>query len=71
MNIDNKSGIGKLIATWAFKYALKPNLDKESFIYKIFDKIVYSKLRDIFGGKVAKLVSGGAALNKEIYQFFL
>ncbi len=71
MNIDNKSGIGKLIATWAFKYALKPNLDKESFIYKIFDKIVYSKLRDIFGGKVAKLVSGGAALNKEIYQFFI
>ncbi len=71
MNIDNKSALSKLIAKLSFNYALKKNLDKNCFIYKIFNKIVYSKLREIFGGRVTKLVSGGAALNQDIYQFFV
>ncbi len=71
MSIDDKSGFSKLIAKLAFNYALKQNLNKKSFIYKIFDKIAYSKIRAIFGNRVEKLVSGGASLNKEIYQFFV
>jgi long-chain acyl-CoA synthetase len=70
INIDSKPFISKFIAKNAFSYAMQNNIDKNSFLYKVFDKIVYSKLRDIFGGRISKLVSGGAPLNKEITQFF-
>jgi long-chain acyl-CoA synthetase len=36
----------------------------------VFDKLVYSKLRDRFGGRLRFLVSGGAALNPETARFF-
>ncbi|MAC82665.1 MAG: AMP-dependent synthetase [Arcobacter sp.] len=71
VNIDKKSFIGRTIATCAFEYALSDEFDKNSFLFKIYDKIVYSKLRDIFGSKLTKLISGGAPLSKQIYQFFV
>lgn len=71
LNISTKPFISRLLASSAFKYALSSEIDKESIKFKIFDKIVYSKLRNIFGGRISKLVSGGAALDKTIYQFFL
>ena len=70
-NIALKPFISRKIASSAFEYALDENIDKNSFLYKIYDKIVYSKLREIFGGRINKLVSGGAPLDKTIYQFFI
>jgi long-chain acyl-CoA synthetase len=69
--ISQKPFISKIIASFAFSYALKENLNKNSILFKIFDKIVYSKFREIFGSKLEKLVSGGAPLSKEIAQFFV
>lgn len=71
MNVENKTGLGKIIVNAAFNYAHRENLNKDSILFTIYDRIVYSKLRAIFGDNVSKLVSGGAALNKEIYQFFV
>ena len=71
MNIAAKPLISRLIATAAFNYAMQTHIDKYSLKYKIFDKLVYSKLRDIFGGRVDKLVTGGAPLVTDIYQFFV
>ncbi|WP_139978357.1 AMP-dependent synthetase/ligase [Nocardioides litoris] len=36
----------------------------------LFDKLVFSKVRDRFGGRVRFFISGSAALNAEIAQFF-
>ncbi len=36
----------------------------------LFDKLVYSKVRDRFGGRVRFFISGAAALNKDIAEFF-
>lgn len=69
--ISEKPFISKMIASFAFSYALKENLNKNSILFKIFDKIVYSKFREIFGSRLEKLVSGGAPLSKEITQFFV
>jgi long-chain acyl-CoA synthetase len=69
--IAEKPFISKMIASFAFSYALKENLNKNSVLFKIFDKIVYSKFREIFGSRLEKLVSGGAPLSKEIAQFFV
>lgn len=69
--ISQKPLISRLIAGFAFKYALKEDIDKNSIVYKILDKIVYSKLREIFGSRITKLISGGAPLSKEIALFFV
>jgi long-chain acyl-CoA synthetase len=36
----------------------------------LFDRLVYSKLRDVFGGKLKFAVSGGAALGERLGHFF-
>lgn len=71
INILAKPLISRIIATLAFEYALKEDINKKSILFKIYDKVVYSKLREIFGSRVTKLVSGGAPLPKEIAQFFV
>lgn len=37
--------------------------------YKFFDSVVFSKVRDRFGGNLRYAFSGGAALSKEVAQF--
>ena len=49
----------------------KKNTLLESFLSKIFIKLILeNKIKNIFGGKVKILISGGAALNSDIGVFF-
>jgi len=41
-----------------------------NFQRNLFDKLVYSKIRERFGGRVRFFISGAAALNSDIAQFF-
>ena len=68
--ISEKKGISRFIAYAAFKRALEKR-DDFSLLDTLYDKLVYSKLRESFGGELEILVTGGASLNKEIYQFFV
>ena len=52
------------------KYTLKVTNPSTERKYKRFDRIVFSKLRERTGGRVKFFVSGGAALSKEIEEFF-
>lgn len=70
-NIAAKPLISRTIASLAFSYAMRYDIDKNSFTYKLFDKLVYVKLREIFGDRLGKLVSGGAPLNKDVCNFFV
>lgn len=38
--------------------------------HKIFDKIIFSKIRDRFGGRMQYMCSGGAAAGVPVLQFF-
>ena len=38
--------------------------------HAVFDRLVYSKLRDVFGGQVKWAISGGAALGDRLGHFF-
>jgi len=38
--------------------------------HRLFDKLVFSKVRDRFGGRVRFFISGSAALNREVAEWF-
>jgi long-chain acyl-CoA synthetase len=38
--------------------------------HKVFDRLVYSKIRDRFGGRVRFFISGAAAMNRDIAEWF-
>ncbi|MBV6478456.1 MAG: Long-chain-fatty-acid--CoA ligase FadD15 [Ignavibacteria bacterium] len=44
--------------------------DKSSFKWKLFDRLVYKKIREKTGGEIRFFVSGGGALNSHIGRFF-
>lgn len=72
--IENEvAGIKKFLARKCFNYALdhKPAKAHNKFLYGIFDKLMYSKLRQKMGGKLKAVICGGAPLSEDIYRFFI
>ena len=68
--VFEKKGLSLLLASAAFNRALNKK-DDFSLFDALYDKLVYSKFRESFGGELEILVTGGASLNKDIYQFFV
>ena len=72
-SVEDAGGTKKAIFNWATsvgdKYA-KGQRGLVSLQHKIADKLVFSKLRERFGGRVNLFVSGGAALPAEVGNFF-
>lgn len=72
---DKLTGFKKKIFDHSVKLAEKYELDGANGMWyelqrKVCDKLVYSKWREAFGGKVVCIVSGGAALNPKIERVF-
>lgn len=68
------SGLKKNLYYWAIYLAEEydPEHPPTGFMalkYKIADKLIYSKIRALFGGNLKGLTSGGAALPPEIFRF--
>ncbi len=54
----------------ALKFAGKPVPLPLKLQHALFDKLVFSKIRARFGGRVRFFISGSAALNREIAEWF-
>lgn len=50
---------------------LKRKTGKSSLKLKLLDKVVFKKIRDRFGGRLQYAITGSAAMNPEIAQFFI
>ncbi len=65
------SGLKKILYYWAINMA--ENYDPENppskLKLKIADKLVYSKIRELFGGRLFGMNAGGAALSPNIARF--
>jgi long-chain acyl-CoA synthetase len=72
-----QSAVKKFVAGWALatgarnRAALARGERPSSLLWKLADKLFYSKLRASFGGRVTHYVSGGAPLGMENAQWFL
>ena len=69
------TGIQKRIFDWAMTLAEKQEIGRrpgliERFQLKIANRLVYSKWREAVGGRLKVVVSGGAALDARIANFF-
>lgn len=63
-------GFKKKLFLFALYYAKTYGKNKSSLRWKMFDKLVYTKIREKTGGKLRFFVSGGGALNKTVGEFF-
>jgi long-chain acyl-CoA synthetase len=59
--------IKKIIFRLAVKIGKK--MPKDTWLYKLADKVVFHKVKAAFGGRIKFFVSGAAALPKEIGEF--
>lgn len=76
---EQEGGLKEKLFNRAFKVGLQVDqLKREgksiplplSLQHKLFDKLVFSKVRDRFGGRVRFFISGAAALNREVAEWF-
>lgn len=67
-----KGGLAAFLFNTAKKEAEKKRqTGNTSLKLKILDKLVFGKIRDRFGGRLTKAITGSAAMNPEIAQFFI
>ncbi len=67
-----KGGLALTLFNAAKKEAEKKRqTGKAGFKFKILDKLVFGKIRARFGGRLKEAVTGSAAMNPEIAQFFI
>lgn len=64
----NKNLFSKLI--FRLSFGRRQAGKKDDFLDKVYDKIVFSKIRDSFGGQIKFFVSGGAKLPEKLGKFF-
>jgi long-chain acyl-CoA synthetase len=74
-----ESGVKKALFDWAIAVGVHVSRVKQAgesvnpilgAQYKLADKLVLSKIRDRFGGRLRFFISGSAALDREIAQWF-
>jgi len=79
-NIEKEKPAKQKIFNWSVnigKKYIEKELNKKSIPitlktkYKIADNLVFSKIRERFGGNLRMFISGGAALNEVVCEFFL
>lgn len=72
-NVDQAGFLKRAIGHWAFDLANDEHDDSlyKQMLHPIADKIVYSTLREAFGGSIRIIISGGASLNPHLAHFFI
>ncbi len=71
-NVEEATGIKKVLGAAALQRAIsRENSSPAGFMDKLYDKLVYSKMRAALGGNLRIAISGSAPLAPSLYNFFL
>ncbi|KAL4434742.1 hypothetical protein ABPG74_017162 [Tetrahymena malaccensis] len=69
-NLNANQGFKKMLIDYALETKLQ-NLEKSGKnTHMLYDAIVFSKIRQVFGGRVRILVSGSAPISPKVMDFF-
>ena len=68
--VDQLSGIKKILVSRAFKRAIMTPPGSRNYLDKVYDKLVYAKLREALGSNLELVISGGSALSESMENFF-
>jgi long-chain acyl-CoA synthetase len=55
----------------AFKAKLENIEQKGELTHFIYDRMVFQKIKDLLGGEIKLIISGGAPLSKNVKDFFM
>lgn len=71
--VDQAGFLKRTIGHWAFDLANNEHDDSlfKQLLHPIADKVVYSTLREVFGGSMRVIISGGAPLNPHLTHFYI
>ncbi len=71
-NVESATGFKQALGRAAWQRAReKPHADPPKLKDKLYDVLVYHKMREALGGKLRLVISGSAPLEPELYTFFL
>ncbi len=71
-NVEHAQGIKKFLGTRAWNRAhAKPLGSKDTWADKLFEALVYKKMREGLGGSLRLVISGSAPLDANLAAFFL
>jgi len=59
-----------MLMSSAFERAISTQPGPHSLLDKVYDKLIYSKLREALGGNLEIVISGGSALSESMENFF-
>lgn len=68
--IDEQSSLKRKLMSRAFERAINKIPAENTLSDKVFDKLIYSKLRVALGGNLKMLIVGGSALSESMEHFF-
>jgi long-chain acyl-CoA synthetase len=73
---EDLKGVSKVIYKFALKFALSGKRPDELTVigklkYRLFNQLVFKKWKAMLGGKVNKIIVGGAAVSRPVYSFFV
>lgn len=69
--VDEASFIKRMIGNLAFTYAKNKIVSRKSLVVsRIFNFLVYKKLRQAMGGRLRMIICGGAALSLDLEKFY-
>lgn len=72
---DDLKGVSRIIYKSALSFALSGKRPEKLSLadklkYRLFNKLVFSKWKAMMGGKLTKIIVGGAAVSRPVYSFF-
>jgi len=68
-NMDSLTGLKKFLVDRAVKTKLANLANSCSYTHPLFDKLVFNKIRDGFGGRLRTMITGSAPINGEVLDF--
>ncbi|WP_372882965.1 long-chain fatty acid--CoA ligase [Psychromonas sp.] len=67
---EELSGLKKILVLRAFARAVSTRPGSRNYLDKVYDKLVYAKLRKTLGSNLEFVISGGSALSESMENFF-